>query len=90
MNRLCLKEEKGVGFSNDIIKIIVNHGRYNAAKWAGHKDERQYWEARYVSAQAIYVSVLEIPKAYEDFNAKCGVTFKDGHIVVADGTICVD
>ena len=75
---------------NEIIQLVVKHGRYAAAKWAGHPDERPYWEARYCGMQSLYRDVVDSLSAYSDFNAKCGIVFEDGHVVKADGESCVD
>jgi hypothetical protein len=74
----------------NVIETIIKHGRYAAAKWAGHADSRPYWEARYVAMQALYAELTNSATAYSDYNARCGVTFEAGHIVAADGTTCVD
>ena len=74
----------------NVIETIIKHGRYAAAKWAGHIDSRQYWEARYCGIQALYSDLTNSATAYADFNARCGVTFAAGHIAAADGTTCID
>ena len=83
-------KDNGVIFADRIIAVIIKHGRYAAAKWAGHKDSRPYWEARYCGIQALYSDISDSTTAYADFNARCGVTFVDGHITAADGTTCID
>jgi hypothetical protein len=75
---------------NGVIETIIKHGRYAAAKWAGHPTDRAYWEARYCGIQALYSDLTGSPTAYADFNARCGVTFEAGHITAADGTTCID
>ena len=72
------------------METVINHGRYAAAKWAGHPTDRAYWEARYCGIQALYSDLSDSPAAYADFNARCGVTFEAGHITAADGTTCID
>ena len=74
----------------NVIETIIKHGRYAAAKWAGHADNRPYWEARYCGIQALYSDLTNSATAYADFNARCGVTFEAGHIVAADGAQCTD
>lgn len=83
-------KDNGVIFADRIIAVIIKHGRYAAAKWAGHKDSRPYWEARYCGLQALYSDLTEFPDAYALFNKHCGVTFDCGHIATADGTTCID
>lgn len=80
----------GVIFADRIMAVIIKHGRYAAAKWAGHNDSRPYWEARYCGLQALYSDLTEFPDAYALFNQHCGVTFAGGHITAADGTTCID
>ena len=91
VEKICEAERNGALLSKNYVSgLIAKHGRYAAAKWAGHPDERPYWEARYCGMQTLYRDIADSPSAYSDFNAKCGVTFADGHIAKADGESCVD
>ena len=82
--------ENGVIFSQGILEMIVMHGIYSAAKWAGHPKDREYWNARYTAVAIIYRDLTDTPTWFEDFNRKCGVTYADGNILSADGTTCKD
>ena len=73
-----------------ILRTVVAHGRFAAAKWAGHPDEREYREAQYTALQRLYRDITDSPRGYGDFNLLCGVTFADGHILEADGTKCIN
>ena len=74
--------------SVEVLNKILKRGAYYAAKWAGHKDERADWEARYFAVQGVYADMTESRTAYGEFNERCGVTVKNGHIDSADGSKC--
>lgn len=82
--------ENGVIFSQGILEMIVKHGTYSAAKWAGHPNEREHWNARYTAVAIIYRDLTDTPSWLEDFNRKCGVNYVEGNIISADGTACKD
>lgn len=80
--------ENGIIFSQGILEMIVRHGMYSAAKWAGHPKEREYWNARYCAVAIIYRDLTDTHSWLEDFNSKCGVKYDNGNIISAEGTAC--
>ena len=74
--------------SFEALDKILKRGTYYAAKWAGHKNEREMWEHRYFAVQGVYSDMIESATAYADFNWWCGVTVENGHITDADGLKC--
>ena len=67
--------------SADVLDRIVAYGISNAKKWAELENDRLAWEHRYFAIQGVYADLSDSTTAYSDFNNRCGVVVKCGHIV---------
>ena len=65
---------------SEVLDKIVESGIRCAKMWAELANEREMWEQRYFAVQGVYARLSDSATAYGDFNNRCDVVVKSGHI----------
>lgn len=64
----------------EVFDKIVAHGVSCAKKWAEYENDKEMWEQRYFALQRLYADLSDSATAYSDFNKRCDVVVKGGHV----------